>query len=63
MTSGYCGGSSNPTRKITYEELKHYYIKGVRSGRIHMLSVVERGFYRACIAFAKVKAAIVSPKL
>ncbi|MBS7618806.1 hypothetical protein KEJ25_09475 [Candidatus Bathyarchaeota archaeon] len=63
MAIGYCGGSSNPTRKITYVELKHYYIKGVRSGRIRMLNKVEKGFYKACMAFARVKAAIVSPKL
>ncbi|MEM0203262.1 MAG: hypothetical protein QXO16_04685 [Archaeoglobaceae archaeon] len=47
---------------LTYDELRHYLVKAKRNGVWFRLSKIERGFYSACVIFAKVKA-ITSPKL
>ena len=53
----------NDAGAFTYVELKEYWVEGFRSGRMHSLSRVERGFYKACMFFARVKGVILSPRL
>lgn len=46
--------------RLTFEDLEYYWVKGCRNGRLYRLKRMERGFYRACMLFAKLKKVIVS---
>jgi len=48
---------------LSYETLKAYQLKGMRNGNWRLLDTVQRGFYRACIDYARLREAIVNPRL
>ena len=63
MSTGDPSGRFSSIRSLMYMELNQYWVKGKRNGRLRFLSDVERGFYGACMLFARLKGAITSPKL
>lgn len=50
-------------KRLTFNDLNHFWVKGLRSGRIFRLNSIERSFYRACLLLAKLKGAIVNSTL
>jgi len=48
---------------LSYRALRACQLRGMRNGNWRFLNVVERGFYRACMAYARLREAIVNPKL
>jgi len=49
--------------QLTYGTLRACQLKGMRNGNWRLLDGVQRGFYRACMAYARLREAIVNPKL
>lgn len=45
---------------IGYEELKFYWVKGLRNGNLSRLSGIQKSFYRLCLLFARKVGRIVS---
>jgi len=48
---------------LSYGVLSSHRLKGMRNGNWRLLDRTQRGFYRACVAYAKLRGAIVNPKL
>lgn len=48
---------------LSYGALRSFQLRGMRNGNWRLLDSLQRGFYRACMAYAKLRRAIVSPKL
>ncbi len=49
--------------RLSYETLRACQLKGMRNGNWRLLDRVQKGFYRACMAYARLREAIVNPKL
>lgn len=45
---------------IGYEELRLYWVKGLRNGNINKLSRIQKSYYRLCLMFARKVGRIVS---
>lgn len=45
---------------IGYEELRFYWVKGLRNGNLGKLSRIQRSYYRLCLMFARRVGRIVS---
>ena len=52
-----------PMDCIDYFELKAVWVKGCRNGNIQKLNPIERGFFRACLAYTKINGPIISKKI
>ena len=48
---------------LTHEVLSAYQLKAVRNGNWRLLNGMQRGFYRACVVYARLRGSIVNPKL
>ena len=48
---------------LSYEVIKACQTKGMRNGNWRFLNTVQRGFYRACLAYARVRRVIVNPNV
>jgi len=59
--------SSKPSEErlyaLSYDTLKAGMLKGMRNGNWVLLDGVQRGFYRACMAYARLSRAIRSLKI
>jgi len=38
---------------LSYHELRMFWVRGLRNGNVWRLSAVQRGFYRACMLYAR----------
>ena len=48
---------------LSYAALRACRIRGIRNGNWRLLDVVQRGFYRACLAYTRLRETIVNPKM
>jgi len=48
---------------LDFDKLQAFWIKGLRNGNVKLLDKVQRGFYRACMVYAKIRGFISSAKL
>ena len=48
---------------LSYGALRSCQIRGMRNGNWRLLTGLQRGFYRACMAYARFREAIVNPKM
>lgn len=44
---------------LGYLELKAFWVRGFRNGNLYRLGRIARGFYKACLIYARVKGRIV----
>ncbi len=48
---------------LSYGVLRAFQLRGLRNGNWRLLDGLQRGFYRACMVYARLRRCVVNPKL
>lgn len=48
---------------IDFDTLRKFWVKGLRNGNVKLLSPIQKGFYRACMLYARIRGYIVSRRI
>ncbi|MEM2165029.1 MAG: hypothetical protein QXH09_04995 [Candidatus Bathyarchaeia archaeon] len=48
---------------IDFDTLRKSWVRGLRNGNIKLISPIQRGFYKACMVYAKIRGFISSNRL
>ncbi|MCX8162285.1 MAG: hypothetical protein N3E44_04775 [Candidatus Bathyarchaeota archaeon] len=48
---------------LDFDILQGFWVRGLRNGNVKLLSPIQRGFYKACMIYAKINGRIVSSRL
>lgn len=48
---------------MDFDTLRKFWVKGLRNGNVKLLSPIQKGFYRACMLYARIRGYIVSRRI